>query len=123
MAQAVQDSGDLRQRVPVPRAQDELRDLAETLNAMLARLDAAFTLQRRFMADASHDLRTPIAAMLSLAENARDGIGTRTPTQALHDIAGQAQRLGHLITNYCSSRAPMRAPFRASGRPCVWIGW
>jgi signal transduction histidine kinase len=99
LAQAVQDSGDLRQRVPVPRAQDEMRDLAETLNAMLARLDAAFALQRRFVADASHDLRTPVSAMLSLAENARDGIGTRTPTQALHDIAGQAQRLGHLITN------------------------
>jgi signal transduction histidine kinase len=99
LATAVQDSGDLHQRVPVPRARDEIRALAETLNAMLARLDAAFAVQRRFVADASHDLRTPVAAMLSLAENARDGIGGRTPAQALEDIAEQAHRLRQLITN------------------------
>jgi signal transduction histidine kinase len=99
MANSVQDSGDLHQRVSAPRAQDEIRDLADTLNAMLSRLDAAFAVQRRFIADASHDLRTPVAAIVSLAENAHDGIGARTPTQALHDIAEQAQRLGHLLTN------------------------
>jgi two-component system, OmpR family, sensor kinase len=99
LANAVQDGGDLRRRVPVPPGQDELRELAETLNDMLARLEAAFALQRRFVADASHDLRTPVAALLSLAENARDGVGDRSPTQALHDIAEQAKRLGRLITN------------------------
>jgi two-component system, OmpR family, sensor kinase len=99
LATAVQDSGDLRQRVPVPLAQDEIRALAETLNAMLARLEAAFAVQRRFVADASHDLRTPVAAILSLAENARDGIGAQTPTQSLSVIAEQAQRLRQLITN------------------------
>jgi signal transduction histidine kinase len=101
LAVSVQDSGDLRQRVPVPLAHDELRALAETLNAMLGRLEAAFAVQRRFVADASHDLRTPVAAILSLAENARDGIGdtdSRPPTQALSAIADQAQRLGRLIT-------------------------
>jgi two-component system OmpR family sensor kinase len=99
LANAVQDSGDVRQRVPVPLARDEIRDLAETLNAMLARLDTAFTVQRRFVADASHDLRTPVAAMLSLAENARDGIGSQTPAQSLAAIAEQAQRLRQLINN------------------------
>ena len=98
LATAVQDSGDLRQRVPVPLAHDEIRDLAETLNAMLARLEAAFAVQRRFVADASHDLRTPVAAILSLAENARDGIGAQTPTHTLAAIAEQAQRLRQLIT-------------------------
>jgi signal transduction histidine kinase len=99
LANAVQDSGDLRQRVPLPRAHDEMHALAETLNAMLARLDMAFALQRRFIADASHDLRSPVAALLSLAENARDGVGDRSSAQALQDIAEQAQRLGHLVTN------------------------
>jgi signal transduction histidine kinase len=98
LATAVQDSGDLRRRVPVPPAHDEIRDLAETLNAMLGRLEAAFAVQRRFVADASHDLRTPVAAILSLAENARDGVGVRTSTHALAAIAEQAQRLRQLIT-------------------------
>lgn len=99
LANTVQDSGDVRQRVPVPQARDEIRDLAETLNAMLARLDTAFAVQRRFVADASHDLRTPVAAMLSLAENARDGIGSQTSAQSLEAIAEQAQRLRQLISN------------------------
>lgn len=99
LADAVQKGGDMRQRVPVPMARDEIRDLAETLNAMLARLDAAFAVQRRFVADASHDLRTPVAAMLSLAENARDGIGPQTPAQSLEAIAEQAQRMRQLIAN------------------------
>jgi signal transduction histidine kinase len=98
LANAVTDSGDVRQRVPVPLAHDEIRDLAETFNAMLMRLDAAFAVQRRFIADASHDLRTPVAAILSLAENARDGIGPQTPASSLAAIAEQAQRLRQLIT-------------------------
>ncbi len=97
-ARAVQP-GDLGRRVPVPAPQDELRDLAQTFNAMLARLDAAFVAQRRFIADASHDLRSPIAAMKSLAENGRDGVGGQDPRVALDNIARQSERLSQLLTN------------------------
>ncbi len=99
LATRVQAGGDLRQRVPVPVAHDDVRQLALTLNAMLGRLDAAFTAQRRFIADASHDLRAPVAALLSAAENARDGITGGDPRRALADIARQAARLSQLITN------------------------
>lgn len=100
-------ANDLHRRAPVPRAHDEVRELALTLNEMLARLEAAFAAQRRFIADASHDLRTPVAAILSVAENARDQVAGQVPGQvngleslgALGDIAIQAQRLGHLLTN------------------------
>ena len=55
-----------RLEVPVPR--DELRRLTETLNAMLARIEASFQKITQFTADASHDLRTPIAVMRTTAE-------------------------------------------------------
>lgn len=51
------------ERLPLPMANDELRRLAETLNAMLGRLDDALERQRRFVAEASHELRTPLALM------------------------------------------------------------
>jgi signal transduction histidine kinase len=86
-------------RAPVPLVHDEIRELALTLNDLLARLEAAFTAQRRFIADASHDLRTPVAVLLSLAENARDSMGERDQKEVLGDIAQQAQRLGSLLGN------------------------
>jgi signal transduction histidine kinase len=51
------------QRLPVPRARDELSRLAETLNEMLARLEGALEHERRFVADASHELRTPLTLL------------------------------------------------------------
>ncbi len=51
------------ERLPLPVARDELRRLAETLNAMLDRLDEGLDRQRRFVAEASHELRTPLALM------------------------------------------------------------
>jgi heavy metal sensor kinase len=54
---------DLAQRVPRRRSGDELDRLAETLNAMLGRLEATFAQMRRFAADAAHELRTPLTAL------------------------------------------------------------
>lgn len=49
------------QRLPLPKANDEIRRLGETLNDMLDRLEHSFERERRFVSDASHELRTPIA--------------------------------------------------------------
>ena len=48
---------------PLPRADDEIRRLAETLNRMLDRIEASLERQRVFVADASHELRTPLAVL------------------------------------------------------------
>ncbi|MCF3132716.1 sensor histidine kinase [Streptomyces olivochromogenes] len=53
----------LHERLAVPGPHDELRDLGETIDALLERLEQAFAAQRRFVADASHELRTPLATM------------------------------------------------------------
>jgi heavy metal sensor kinase len=58
---AALSAADIDQRLPVPPADDELRRLGETLNAMLDRLETAIQRERTFVDDASHELRTPLA--------------------------------------------------------------
>ena len=53
----------LHRRLDLPGPRDELRTLADTIDALLARLEAAFESQRQFVANASHELRTPLTTM------------------------------------------------------------
>ena len=53
----------LHERLAIDGPGDELKDLADTIDALLERLDGAFAAQRRFVANASHELRTPLATM------------------------------------------------------------
>ncbi|MFI9050153.1 ATP-binding protein [Streptomyces sp. NPDC053427] len=65
---AITASTDLSRRVPVPAAQDEIGRLARTTNETLAALETAVERQRRFVADASHELRSPIASLRTQLE-------------------------------------------------------
>jgi signal transduction histidine kinase len=53
----------LNERLDMPGPRDELKDLADTIDALLERLEGAFAAQRRFVANASHELRTPLTTM------------------------------------------------------------
>ena len=60
--------GDLHRRIDLNLPPDELGKLAETLNGMLARLEATFISLRRFTSDAAHELRAPLALMRTEVE-------------------------------------------------------
>ena len=62
------DARRLSQRVPVPQTGDEVQQLAETFNGMLERIEAGFQTMRDFTANASHELRTPVAIVRAAAE-------------------------------------------------------
>jgi len=59
---------ELSKRLPVPQTGDELQSLSETLNEMFGRLESAFKRVTQFTADASHELRTPVALMRTRTE-------------------------------------------------------
>jgi signal transduction histidine kinase len=61
-------ASDLAERVPVPRHRDEISALAATMNAMLSRIESGQAAQRRFVGDASHELRSPLATVISALE-------------------------------------------------------
>jgi signal transduction histidine kinase len=63
------------ERLPLPAANDEIRRLGETLNAMLSRLEDSFERERAFVADASHELRTPLAVLKAELEVTLRGSG------------------------------------------------
>jgi len=86
-------------RLPVANPRDELGRLAETVNDLLGRLEASITAQRQFMADASHELRTPVAttrtaANVALQQQHREELEYR---ETLTIIEQQAVRLSRIV--------------------------
>lgn len=91
---------DLSARLNLPATDDEVGRLAETFDAMLARLDDSFRRERQFTADASHELRTPLTAMQAIL--GMMGEKRRAPEdyeQALADLAEETDRLQALTEN------------------------
>jgi signal transduction histidine kinase len=84
-------------RLPVPPARDEMQRLAVTLNEMLDRNDLAFAQERRFVADASHELRSPLAILKIELEDALSGHKTeRELRSALASADAETDRIAHL---------------------------
>ncbi|WP_350350048.1 HAMP domain-containing sensor histidine kinase [Agromyces sp. G08B096] len=71
--------GSLSYRIELPGRQDEFRELADSFDTMLARLEAQVAEQQRFAANASHELRTPLAISRTLLEVARSDPGGPSP--------------------------------------------
>ncbi|MGC4939867.1 ATP-binding protein [Kribbella sp. DT2] len=89
--------GQLDERVPVPATGDEIARLAVTMNQMLDRLQSGQETQRRFVADASHELRSPIASLMAALEVvAADNTGRAAPE--LHAVMeAETERIRRLV--------------------------
>lgn len=98
--------GDLSARLPDVKANTEVGRLVNTLNIMLGRIEESFSARvdsesklRRFVADASHELRTPITAIRGFAELHRQGAvsGEANTKELLGRIEGESKRMGSLV--------------------------
>ncbi len=104
-------ASDLHRRLPVPKSDDEIAHLAVTANSSLARLEEAVTRQRRFVSDASHELRNPIAGMRTKLEvelsdpepdqRARERLltGLLSDTERLENIVSDLLEMARLGTD------------------------
>jgi signal transduction histidine kinase len=90
---------DLHRRVPVPRTGDEIARLAVTVNATLDRLEAAGIRQRRFIADASHELRSPITVLRTQLEVAMAHPDPALWPDLVSDALEDTVRLQHLAAD------------------------
>ena len=110
---------DLHRRVPEPRTGDEIGRLARTMNAMLGRLEDATERQRRFVADASHELRSPLTGIRAQLE-----VDLAHPEHAdwqitERDVLVDAIRLQRLVDDLLVLATADAAPVDASHRETV----
>ena len=127
-------ASDLHQRVPVPPARDEVARLAVAMNATLDRLETAVRQHRRFVADAAHELRSPIATLRTRLELGR-ATAPELAGEALVDVgrvqslagdllllarldAGEPPRTENVDLGQAAAEAAAEAAMR-SGRPGV----
>lgn len=108
-------SRELHRRVPQPPGKDEIARLATTMNGMLTRLERARLRERRFVSDASHELRSPVAAIRQQAEVARsypDGTSTQELADVVLEEDARLQRLVEdllLLTRVDEGTLPLRS--------------
>ncbi len=89
---------DLEKRISINSGDVEIQSLADTFNSMLSRLNKSFELQKQFISDASHELRTPMAVIMAQCEYSLDEPQTDEEyRQALGTIEKQGARMSALI--------------------------
>ncbi len=90
-------ASELHQRVPEPEGRDEISDLARTINDMLARLEASARRQESFVADAAHELRSPIASLQARLQTMLLAPGSPPDDRDTRDLLRETVRMGRLV--------------------------
>jgi signal transduction histidine kinase len=94
------NTSDLNARLAVPPTDDELARLAKTLNAMLSRIEASFRSVQQFTADASHELRAPLALIITAGDvSLRRERSREELVEVLRKIVHEARHMSGLIEN------------------------
>ena len=99
-AEEIGNSGDLSKRIAIDENGDELHQLAGTFNRMFDQLEQNFEAEKQFTADASHELRTPIATILAQCEFAFENASGEAE---LYEIVGDIQKQGYRMTRLVES--------------------
>ena len=90
----------LKLRLEIPGSKDEIESLAKTFNQMIARLDEAFTTQRQFMEDISHELKTPLSVLKGELEVTLKKVRSAQEYEsALYSNLEEVNRLGKIVEN------------------------
>ncbi|MFN0184030.1 MAG: sensor histidine kinase N-terminal domain-containing protein [Aquabacterium sp.] len=119
--------------IPLRDVPEEVAPLVGAINDLLSRLDASMTAQKRFLADAAHQLKTPLAGLRMQAELAQREIdaGEKDPRslkQSLHQIELSSQRAAHMVNqllamaraeNAAAAQAPQTVPLAELARETV----
>ncbi|MGH7648678.1 MAG: sensor histidine kinase [Gemmatimonadaceae bacterium] len=100
---AITDGRSLHRRLPIDDSNEEMARLGITLNEMMERLEKSFSALRRFTADASHELKTPLAVLRADVERSMSGASTRAERmvaleEALHETTRMADLVESLLT-------------------------
>ena len=122
-------AGNLSERISLAETDDELGRLAAVLNSTFARLDAAFTQQQQFTADASHELRTPISVILNQTQTAlareRPAADYRETLEACQRAAQRMRKLTESLLALARLDAGQESPRRersdlaTAARDCI----
>jgi signal transduction histidine kinase len=104
----------LHERINLQGPEDELKELADTFDQMLARLDTAFETQRRFVANASHELRTPLAITrtevdVALADRDASPAELRAMAERVREASERSERLIEGLLTLARSERQLRA--------------
>lgn len=89
-------STNLHQRLELSEAKDEIRDLGITLNGMITRLERAFESQKNFIANASHEIKTPLTIIRADLENLKDQMSDEQLMNDIDRLIVEVDRLTHL---------------------------
>lgn len=97
-AQRISESSDLSQRIKIGSGGDEIHELAQTFDNMLDRIEQTFEREKQFTSDASHELRTPVAVILSECEYMADcSLTAEEYREAAASVKDQAEKMSRLI--------------------------
>jgi len=94
---AIQDGRSLHRRLPVEDDGNELDRLAGTINSMIARLESSFAALRRFTADASHELKTPLTVLRADIERAMQARHVHDQLPSLEEALAETTRMANLV--------------------------
>lgn len=90
-------ASELHRRLPVPATNDELERLAATLNQMLSRLEDSAQRQRRFVADASHELKSPLSALRTMIDVGEQHPDSPSEARLASDLRPEIELMQRLV--------------------------